>query len=247
MSQPLITALLDRATAPYRRSGRFAWHFARGKLARDPVFPALLRTGLFQTPTRILDLGCGQALLANWIGAAATLHHEGQWPLDWPPVAPYLSYRGIELMAADAQRGRTALPKGARVDCDDICEARFETADRILLLDVLHYLSPAAQETVLDKVTAALAPDGVFILRVGDGGAGRRFRQSWLIDHLVMWCRSRGPVRLHCRPLTEWRALLQARGFSVEAEPMSTGTPFANVLLVARHAQCAHSHDHGVC
>ena len=34
-------ALIGRASAPYRPSGRFAWHFARGKLSRDPGFTAL--------------------------------------------------------------------------------------------------------------------------------------------------------------------------------------------------------------
>ncbi|MDT4880179.1 hypothetical protein FQZ97_1159090 [compost metagenome] len=35
------------------------------------------------------------------------------------------------------------------------------------------------------------------------------------------------------RPLTEWTALLQRLGFRVQSIPMSEGTPFANVLLVA--------------
>ena len=39
-------ALIGRASAPYRPSGRFAWHFARGKLNRDPVFTALFERGL---------------------------------------------------------------------------------------------------------------------------------------------------------------------------------------------------------
>jgi hypothetical protein len=40
------------------------------------------------------------------------------------------------------------------------------------------------------------------------------------------------------RPLAEWTALLHRLGFGVEAVPMSQGTPFANVLLVA-HKQGA--------
>ena len=37
--------LHEQACAPYRRSGRFAWHFARGKLGHDPVFRGLLQRG----------------------------------------------------------------------------------------------------------------------------------------------------------------------------------------------------------
>ena len=40
--------------------------------------------------------------------------------------------------------------------------------------------------------------------------------------------------RLHYRDAAQWTAELEGRGFSVRAQPMSEGTPFANVLFVAR-------------
>ena len=40
--------------------------------------------------------------------------------------------------------------------------------------------------------------------------------------------------RLYCRPLDDWCALLRAHGFAVRTQAMSAGTPFANVLLIAR-------------
>ncbi len=64
-------ALWTAASAPYRRSGRFAWHFARGKLTRDPVFRALLERGDLARAARIVDIGCGQALLASLLASAA--------------------------------------------------------------------------------------------------------------------------------------------------------------------------------
>jgi len=39
---------------------------------------------------------------------------------------------------------------------------------------------------------------------------------------------------LYCRPLSAWLDALDKLGFVVEAQSMSEGTPFANVLLVAR-------------
>ena len=38
MTAAAWASLVDVASAPYRRAGRFAWHFARGKLNLDPVF-----------------------------------------------------------------------------------------------------------------------------------------------------------------------------------------------------------------
>ena len=60
-------ALLDRATQPYRAAGHFAWHFARGKLKGDPAFFGLLEHGLIPDAGRLIDLGCGQGLLASWL------------------------------------------------------------------------------------------------------------------------------------------------------------------------------------
>jgi len=39
---------------------------------------------------------------------------------------------------------------------------------------------------------------------------------------------------LHCRSAARWIADLSRRGFAVDATPMSQGTPFCNVLFVAR-------------
>lgn len=58
--------------------GRFAYHFARGKLGGDPVFLALLERGLLSDRARILDLGCGQGLLAAWLLAARRQFESGE-------------------------------------------------------------------------------------------------------------------------------------------------------------------------
>ena len=70
MSSAVVKQLVDKAAAPYRASGRFAYHFARGKLGGDPVFAGLLLHGLIPHQVRILDIGCGQGLLASWLHAA---------------------------------------------------------------------------------------------------------------------------------------------------------------------------------
>ena len=75
MSPPTpLTALVDRASERYRRAGLFAWNFARGKLKGDPSFRAFLRLGLLHGYPRLLDLGCGQGLLAAWLLAARDCH-----------------------------------------------------------------------------------------------------------------------------------------------------------------------------
>lgn len=215
--------LVEAASAPYRAAGRFAWHFARGKLGADPVFPYLLQARLIPENARLLDLGCGQGLLAALLAAAGT-----------PRLA---SYRGIELMARDVARAHRALGAQCGVRQGDIRSAEFGAADAVVILDVLHYMSLAEQDAVLGRVRAALPAGGVLLLRVGDAAAGLPFRLSNWVDWTVAFVRGHGATRFHCRSVAQWRSALEALGFAVHAEPMSRGTPFANVLLSARLPQ----------
>jgi SAM-dependent methyltransferase len=215
--------LVEAASAPYRAAGRFAWHFARGKLRADPVFRTLLQARLIPENAQLLDLGCGQGLLAALLAAAGA-----------PRIA---AYRGFELMASDVARAHRALGADCGVRQGDIRGVEFGAADAIVILDVLHYLRPEEQDAVLRRVRAALAADGVLLLRVGNAAAGLPFRLSNWVDWTVALARGHGAARFHCRSVAQWRSALEALGFTVQAEPMSRGTPFANVLLAARLPQ----------
>ncbi len=231
-ADPVIASLVDAASDPYRAAGRFAWHFARGKLAGDPAFAAILRRGLLKDSARILDLGCGQGLLASWLLAAQAARLAGKWPQDWPPPPAPLQLLGVELNPREVARARLALGERARIVEGDIRHVDYGSVDAIVILDVLHFTDHASQQAVLERARAALAPRGVLLLRVGDAEGGAGFALSKLVDGLVALVRRHHLPPLSCRPVREWRALLSRLGFLTEALPMSQGTPFANVLLV---------------
>jgi SAM-dependent methyltransferase len=227
------TALLDEACRPYRKAGLFAYFFARGKLHADPVYRAILELGLLQDRARILDLGCGQALLTAWLQAAARCIERGAWPQAWPPAPQPLSTRGIELMARDVQRARNALGPSCQVAQGDIRNAEFGAADAVVMLDVLHYMSAESQREVLQRVRQSLPLRGLLLLRVCDAAGGLRFRYTQWVDKVVMLSRGHAWVAIHTRSVPQWRELLRECGFDSEATPMSHGTPFANVLVIA--------------
>lgn len=231
-------ALAAAASAYYRDAGLFARQFARGKLAGDPVFTAILAQGLLAGRARILDLGCGQGLLATWLMAAQRCYGGAGWPPGWPAPPTLSSYRGVEINPREVARARHAFahdaPARAQVVQGDIADVDYGTADAVVILDVLHYIDPDAQERVLERVRAALGATGMLLLRVGDADGGLGFALSTTVDRTVVLLRRGLWRRLSTRSLSDWRAVLARRGFETRVLPMSQGTLFANMLLVAR-------------
>ena len=233
MSQAFFRSLVLDASRLYPPGERFARHFAAGKLGRDPAFRHLLEHGLIPERARVLDIGCGQGTLAALLAAAHARHARGEWPGDWPTPPALEDFHGIDLAATDVERARSALGSAARFTCGDMRTTPFGEADAVVILDVLHYVPVPDQDRVLARCAAALAPGSRLLLRVGDADAGPRAAITRLSDQAITLLRGAWP-RLYTRGLKAWIAAVERAGFSVEAVPMSAGTPFANVLLVAR-------------
>ena len=235
--------LLDAASAYYRASGRFAWHFARGKLRGDPAYRLILEQGLLQDCARLLDLGAGQGLLAAWLLAARSCHalgRAGAWPQRWPAPPLLESYTGIEINPREVHRARRAFALAAGVEVRmlhaDILDADYGRPDAIVLLDVLHYNDFTAQERILGRARAALAPGGALLVRIGDAAGGRAFTLSKALDQGVALLRRGRWLPLHCRTLGNWQALLATLGFSTRTVAVSRGTGFANTMLIGKAA-----------
>ena len=241
MTGAFFRSLAREAAASYPRHARFARHFAYGKLTGDPAFAHFLRASRIPEGARLLDIGCGQGLLCALLNAAHARHAGGQWRADWPKPPALARYDGIELVPRDAEWGRAmaahwaASPAPARFVVGDMRDTAFPPCDVAVILDVLHYVDHDAQRAILARVREALDPQGTLLLRVADEAPTLRFRYTLLVDRLAMAARGHRFSRLWCRPLAAWRELLEGLGFHVESAPMSAGTPFANVLLVARY------------
>jgi SAM-dependent methyltransferase len=234
-------ALHERACAPYRAVGRFAWHFARGKLARDPVFRGLVQRGLLGRGARVVDIGCGQGLMASLLQAADDQAAAGQWPAAWGTAPRAEGYVGIELMERDVARAEAAtrhLALAPRFVCEDMRTARLPASELVVILDSLHYVDHAAQSALLTRVRDALLQGRTdrprrLLLRVGDAAERGGFLASQWVDRIVTFVRGHRRAPTWGRPLEAWVALVRELGFAVQTIPMSQGTPFANVLLVA--------------
>lgn len=233
MMDPRVEALLDSATRPYRSAGRFAWHFARAKIRHDPVFLTVVKSRWLPDRGSLLDLGCGRGLLLALLAAAREQFSRGAWPENWPPPV-HLDLHGIELCGARVRIAQCALAGLARVTRGDIRQCEFAPSSAIAILDVLLYLNSQEQLAVLRGAAVALKTGGVLLLREADAGAGPAFHLTRHSERALEIMRGRASSQLHYRSAGEWIGLLESLGFSVCAEPMSAGTPFANVLFVCR-------------
>jgi SAM-dependent methyltransferase len=176
-------------------------------------------TGHFPREGLLLDLGCGEGILALLLVRGAP---------------------GRRVVAVDAHEPRVARVRASArgLPVEAIC-ARLEShplprCQGIALVDVLHYFAADVQEALLDRAAAALAPGGVLVLRDPDAGAGLRFRLNRLHEALFLtlgWTRGgRGRYRTGA----EWCDLLEARGLRAAAEPLRRLSPYADRVVVAR-------------
>lgn len=226
--------LIEATAARYLPAGPFACHYARGKLRHDPLYFRLLREGLIPDEARVLDLGCGQGILLALLDTVGRFFHLFDRPDGWPWVPRDLRLRGIDRQAGAVRRARLALGAAASIVQADLLAVRLPESDVIALFDVLHYLPRAAQEEILEQAVRALHRDGSLLVRVADRQRGARTWLTALSDRLATLLRGELWGAYHLRPLSEWRRLLESMGLRVQAMPMSRGTPFSNVLLIAR-------------
>ncbi len=226
--------LIDAVAARYLPAGPYAYHYARGKLKRDPASFYILEQGLIPDQARVLDLGCGQGILLALLATASEFFHVRNCPERWPLVPRGLRLRGIDMQAKAVHRARVGLGAQASIVHGNLLTADFPGSDAIAVLDVLHYLPPAAQESVLERAQQALPGRGILLIRVADPDSGAQTRLTTMGDRLASLLRGEIWGAYHLRPLSQWTLLLESMGLQVQSMPMSQGTPFANVLLVAR-------------
>ncbi len=124
--------LIAAASAPYWKTDFTGYFRARGKLRGDPAFTRILSEGLLARAERILDLGCGQGLLAAWLDAARRRQDERPhlWPAAWPAAPRPTSYRGIEMRRQEVWRAQIALGGRAEFEVGDITD---HSSDRVHL------------------------------------------------------------------------------------------------------------------
>jgi len=218
-----MTRLPKRQIARCYLPSRHYYWYSLAKLATDPLYD-LARSVLAANRAPLLDVGCGIGILLHCLRASG---HE----------APYL---GLDIDARKVAAARAAATRGGVQHAEfRECDLRAEfPAHRgsIALLDVLQYLEPAAQRTVLANAARCLTRDSILVMRGGldDGGwRARLSRASDRFGHAVHWM----AASFKAQPTPqEIAAILHSQGLGAHFQPAWGRMPFNNWLIVARRA-----------
>ena len=193
------------------------------KLWSDPVYPATFAL-LRESNEPILDVGCGLGLLAFYLRERG--FHSQVTGLDCDArkirrathVAAF-NYDGVDFLHRDVR--------------DD-----FSFTGNILLFDVLHYLPPADQRTLLKRLAAYVAPGGYLMIRDCPADRTTRFWLTYIAEFFAQSISWNLTAPLHFPSRETICNAFEHKRFLQRSEPLWGQTPFNNHLFIfQRHAE----------
>lgn len=220
MLPPHVAEALRRTAERYLACGRFAYGYVAGKLRYDPVCAALLSLGAEQHLGTVLDLGCGR----------------GQFGIALLEAGAATAVSGIDRNRTHLWQARKAaggLPLQVAV-CDLTQCHHFPSSDTILLIDVCYQLDTDAQIRLLRA--AARAARSLILIRTADPSLGLRSTLTRAMELVGRGFWPHAGATVNARPIADIVKTLSEFGFATTNVPCRRGTPFANVLLIARRA-----------
>jgi len=202
----------------YRGFGRFAHGYVRSKLRHDPVHRDVLHLAAAECFGDVVDIGCGRGQLAVALLQAGLAK----------------SVLGVDCQAvhlAQADQAAAGLTYLSRlVDLADGFEP--PAADTILAVDVLYQLDDRSQQRLLQSV--AQAARRRVVLRLLDPEQGMRSALTAGLERLWQGISPHAGRHVNPWPVARISGILQSADYAVTITPCWRGTPFSNVLLIAR-------------
>lgn len=231
LTDEAFDAALLRTASRFARAATAPWerHFAREKLRRDPVTRALAALGPLGD---VLDVGTGRGQLAIFLLELG--HATSVRGVDWDVAKVALATRA----AHAGHDGQADEALAAHFAVGDV--ASFEASgpfDTVLLVDVLHYLSAADQDTLLERAAGLVRPGGRLVVRDASKGYGVRSALTAFVERCSRAVRLNRGTHTTLRDVArELVPILERAGLRCALMPCWRGTPTANVLLVGERA-----------
>lgn len=212
---------IERTTRRFvTATGRRSVHYYVGsKLRSDPAVRAIAELGDLG---EVLDIGCGRGQLALFLLEAGIAGRVRGFDCD-------------ERKIAFAQRAAEGLD--AVFETSDVLRAPPASADTVLLVDVLHYMSIESQDALIRVAASCVRPGGRLVVREATTSLGWRSALTFAVESAAKLVRFNLGERIAIRDVDrEIVPVLEAMDLACSVAPCWAGTPFANVLLVAKRS-----------
>lgn len=213
----------EHQSACARVAAQFSQRWLRGyvgsKLRRDPIYPAAYE--LFRgSDEPIRDIGCGLGLLAFYLRERGCRQ-------------PIL---GLDLDIRKIRRGIGIASHYQDIDlrCQDIQGPMPAFSGNIALFDVLHYLPPAEQTSLLSRLARCVAPGGLLVIRDCPRDKGPRFWMTCVAEKFAQAVSWNLNTPLHFPARERINAAFNEAEFERKSRPLWGATPFNNQLFVFR-------------
>ena len=168
----------------------------------------------------ILDLGCGEGILTNFLAVSATKR----------------KMIGVELNASRVKQARKGV-KNTKFLTGSALTLKLPKADAIVVSHVFHHLgSRMRQEELLDVCFNHLKTKGKLIIAEVDRQFSLRYFFGWITDILlvpIFFEKKLLDLQIYHRGRKEWKALLQKHGFKVTYIRVTKDRIYPEVIMVA--------------
>lgn len=193
-------------------------YYVAAKLRTDPCVAQVAALGKLGD---VLDAGCGR----------------GQLGLLLVELGLVDELLGFDFDARKVEIARRAAGDRAILRVDDLERAQLASVDTLLLIDVLHYLSIAKQDSLLERAAKCLRPGGRIIVREVDAASAKKSFLTRALEYVgTRFGYNRAAASLGFRPLLEIQRELERHGLRCELAATEPGALLENRLLVAHAA-----------
>jgi 2-polyprenyl-3-methyl-5-hydroxy-6-metoxy-1,4-benzoquinol methylase len=181
------------------------------------VFPAVWEV-LQQSAQPVLDVGCGVGLLPFY------LRERG---FEKPIIGLDVDVRKVREATAVATTRYT----GIRFMEHDVAKQLADFSGNVALLDVLHYLTPLRQRTLLSELSTCVPAGAMLLLRDCPRDDSVRFWMTYAGERFAQTVSWNLGVPLHFPTRDSINASFAEQEFARAEEPAYGGTPFNNRLF----------------
>jgi len=199
---------------------KFSWLESVFLFLRSFVLDYIDITRHLPAKAKILDVGCGYGILANYLALSE-------------PVSDVL---GIDIDPLRIQKAQESIKGRTNIhfSCSNFMEIDLSGFNVILMIDVMHYFDFEFQDQVIKTIAQQLRPGAKFIFRTPD--TKPLWRYYWNFAHESIMVGSSitktTSSSIFFRASTALATILQSQGFELQIYPNRSIFPYSDTLFV---------------